>query len=57
MTQAKDSTSGLSQKQLTYEIREMEKIIKIKKKLKKPTDFEESLVKSWRRWQKKLYGG
>ena len=52
--QEKGSTNGLSRKQLIFEIKAMEKIITTKKKLKKPTDFEEGLVQSWKRWLKKL---
>ena len=37
----------INKRRLKYQIKEVEKIIVIKKKLGKPTGYEEELVKSW----------
>jgi len=44
------------QKQIEDQIKIVEEIIAQKKEHGKPTSFEEELVKSWKKWYKKVYG-
>ena len=50
------STFGSSKRHADYEIKQLEEMIKLTKKAKKSTAYEEALLKSWKRWRVKLYG-